>query len=385
VGPNFTFARRSLLTSGAAALLGKRKAAAQQAQPAVQKIVYAWYPARYGTWNTTSIQWDALTHICFRSVTVRADGSLARPAGNPPRAFVDEAHDHGVKVTVLAWCDTQQDSDSYLARRAPEAAQSLVAYVQENGLDGVCWDDERPVANNAIAGGPNASLVSAFLQNLYQTLKAAGANYHLAYAAPPVISANDRFGASWLDWASIAPSVDAIIPMLYTANPASIGWTTGAEPLTGSTATARTVSRDVVTLMADYQAAVAGQRDKLLLGINSFPWTGYEFRSRTAARLSPIMKAGATRPYDFMEAQAALYGKRWDSKQQSAWYVYEDGEQFVQGWYDDEHSWAAKLDYASQEGLAGVGIWVLDGKSDSPAIWDLLRTAFSVPKAKIAE
>ena len=318
-------------------------------------------------------------------MTVRADGSLARPAGNPPRAFVEEAHDHGVKVTVLAWCDTQQDSDSYLARRAPEAAQNLVAYVQENGLDGVCWDDERPGANNAVAGGPNAPLVSAFLQNLCQALKGASANYHLAYAAPPVISASDRFAASWLDWASIAPSVDAIIPMLYTANPASIGWTTGAEPLAGSTATARTVPRDVVTLMADYQAAVAGQKDKLLLGINSFPWTGYEFRSRTAARLAPIMQAGATRPYDYMEAQAGLYGKRWDSKQQSAWYVYQDGEQFVQGWYDDEHSWAAKLDYASQEGLAGVGIWVLDGQRDSPAMWDPLRTAFAAPKAEIAE
>src|SRR6266545_332636 len=98
--------RRSLLRGalGAGALLADRKARARQlAQPQVQKTVYAWYPARFGTWNTSSIQWDAITHICFRSVNIQADGTVARPAGNPPQAFLDEARSHGVKVCVLVW------------------------------------------------------------------------------------------------------------------------------------------------------------------------------------------------------------------------------------------------------------------------------------------
>ena len=62
--------------------------------------------------------------------------------------------------------------------------------------------------------------------------------------------------------------------------------------------------------------------------------------------------------------------------------MYKDGEQYVQGWYDDDHSWAAKLDYTSQEGLGGVGIWVIDGQNDAPLMWEMLRAAFGAPKQK---
>ena len=84
-----------------------------------------------------------------------------------------------------------------------------------------------------------------------------------------------------------------------------------------------------------------------------------------------------------MEAHTAIRGKRWASKQQSAWYVYQDDDQFVQGWYDDEHGWTAKLDYTNQESLAGVSIWVIDGEHDNPAMWEMLRTAFRDPKSKV--
>ncbi|HET8546970.1 MAG TPA: hypothetical protein VFL57_03160 [Bryobacteraceae bacterium] len=83
--PRRRFVQGTLGTAAAGVLAQARKAKAQQTAPVVQKTVYAWYPARFGTWNTSSIQWDALTHICYRSVVLQADGSIAKPAGNPPR------------------------------------------------------------------------------------------------------------------------------------------------------------------------------------------------------------------------------------------------------------------------------------------------------------
>ncbi|MEK7406142.1 MAG: glycosyl hydrolase family 18 protein [Acidobacteriota bacterium] len=376
---NLRWRRRHFLQAagigGALGIAGRRKAHAQDAAARLRKTVYGWFPAHFGSWETSAIQWDALTHICFRSVVINGDGSVSRPAGNPPRAFVDAAHQHGVRVCVLVWVNMQQDSDSYLANYRQQAAQNLLAYVRDNGLDGVAYDDERWTAAN----GP---LMSQFLQTLSRTFKDANPDYHLAFAAPPVISANDRYGVNWFDWPAAAEAVDAIVPMLYTANPPSIGWTTSPEPLAGSQPTQRTVARDIVTLMADYYEAVAGRRDKLLLGVSAFPWPGYEFRCRTPERLSPILERGVSRPLDYLEAQARKYGKRRDWKQQAAWYVYQDGDQFVQGWYDDEQSWAAKLDYVNQEELGGVGIWVLDGASDAPAMWDLLRAAFGPVKPR---
>ena len=373
------------LSAGAAGLLAQtKKAKAQQSAPVVQKTVYAWYPGRFGTWNTSSIQWDALTHICFRSVVLQADGSIARPAGSPPQAFLDEARSHGVKVCILAWANNRNDSDGYLADNPDRAVENLLAYVRENGLDGISYDDEMIGRTNSRTGGPSQPLVSAFFQKLYEAFKSASSSYHISYASPPVISAKDRFGPDYFDWAAIAPCVDAIVPMMYTANPPQIGWTTVAQPLAGSKDGGPTVPRDVVTLMGEYYAQLGEHRGKLLLGVNSFPWPGYEFRARSAARLATILERGRTKPYAEMLEQAALYGRRWDSRQQASWYAYQDGEEFVQGWFDDEHSWAAKLDYVNQEELGGVGIWVVDGQNDSPAMWEMLRTAFGGTKAKMS-
>ena len=245
--------------------------------------------------DTASIQWDAVTHICFRSVTLLRDGAIGRPAGNPPPAFLDAARQRGVKVCVLAWSNNSQDTDSYLANHSQDTTQSLLAYVRENGLDGITYD------------------VSAFLQNLYPSFKSANPDYHIAYAAPPVIASTDRFATDWLDWAAISGSVDAIIPMLYTPNPPSIGWSTSPEPLAGSKPTAQTVARDVT----NYYSALGDGKSKLLLGINSFPWSGYEFRCRTAERLSSTLGAGKIQPFDYMESQAALW--RWPGSASGSW------------------------------------------------------------------
>ena len=353
--------RRDFLAAAAAV-----PAAPIPAAPA-RRSIYAWYPARFGTWNTASIRWSALTHLSFRSVVIRGDGSLATTAGKPPRDFVERAHRHGVKVTVLVWADKREDSDSYLARHGAEAARNLAAYVRGNGLDGLAFDDEQPRATNNGTGGPNAPLLGAFFERLRDALPPP---LHRAYAAPPVISARDRFGASWIPWDRIVPAVDAVIPMIYTANPPSIGWSTNPEPLEGGGSTPQTVTRDIVTLMRDYLVAVP--RAKLLLGINAFPFAGYEFRCRTEQRLSPTLGPGRRRPFAEMEAQARLHGARWDEAQQSAWYAFREGDAWVQGWYDTARSWRAKLAYIDRQGLGGAGIWVLDGAGDSDAMWEMI-------------
>jgi hypothetical protein len=88
--------------------------------------------------------------------------------------------------------------------------------------------------------------------------------------------------------------------MLYTANLPSIGWATSAQPLAGSKATDRTVDRDVVTLIGDYYNALGDQKGKLLLGINAFPWRGYEFRCESAARLAATLDRGTLQPFDYL-------------------------------------------------------------------------------------
>jgi spore germination protein YaaH len=358
-----------MLTGMVGSLLQERGGAAP---PAARPAVYAWFPAHFGSWKTDGIRWDSLTHLCFRSVELMADGTLRTPAGDPPKEFIETAHRHGVKVTVLVWVTSAANSDGYLAKFPRKAAENLLAYVRRNNLDGVNIDDERLQEINTVAGAPNRELVTRFFQFLSRTFKAANPAYHISFAAPPVISARDRYGASWLDMAGIADAVDAIIPMGYTMNPPSIGWTTNPEPLAGGGKAATTTTRDLQTMVRDYLAAMGGRKEKLLPGV-SLDFAGYEWRCRTEERLSPILGRGVSKSLAECEEKARLHGQRWDTEQQSPWYCYRDGDAFVQGWYNDTRAWTAKLDWVKAQGLGGIGIWVLDGVADPPERWQVLR------------
>lgn len=339
--------------------------------PSPRRMVYAWFPARFGSWKTDGIRWECLTHLCFRSVELRADASVRTPAGDPPREFVETAHRHQVKVTVLVWVASAADSDGYLANAPQAAADHLLDYVRRNHLDGVNIDDEAMREFNASDGTPNRARVTRFFRALAATFRKARADYHLSFAAPAVISPQDRYATKWLDLAAIADSVDAVIPMGYTMNPPTIGWATNPEPLGGGGKAPSTTTRDLKTMVGDYLRAMGDRREKLLPGC-SVSFGGFEWRCRTGERLSPAMDSGAVRSLAECEEQAARHGRRWDEAQASPWYCYPDGGAFVQGWYNDVPAWKAKLEWIRQERLGGVGVWVLDGVDDPPGRWEAL-------------
>ncbi len=161
---------------------------------AVRPTVYAWFPVHFGSWKTDGISWDCLTHLCFRSVELAADGTIRRVSVNPPKDFAETAHRHGVKVTVLVWTRSRADSDTYLARFPQEAANHLLAYVKENNLDGVNIDDEQMGATNAVAQAPNRQLVTRFFQILADTFKTVDPHYH-RYCYP----SGDAFVQGWFN------------------------------------------------------------------------------------------------------------------------------------------------------------------------------------------
>jgi spore germination protein YaaH len=42
----------------------------------------------------------------------------------------------------------------------------------------------------------------------------------------------------------------------------------------------------------------------------------------------------------------------------------------VQGWYEDDEAFAAKMDLVQQQDLGGVCLWVLDGPRDPRSIFE---------------
>jgi hypothetical protein len=239
----------------AAACLSSLGAAPQPDAGRPERTVYAWFPRNFGNWDTSAIDWSAITHLCFRSVVLQPDGALREPVPREKvRGLVEEAHAHGVKVTVLVWGTDAAGSSRYLARHRDRAVESLVGYVRDNGLDGLNMDDETWAETNAETNGPNRELVTAFFGALRGGLDDLRPGLHLTWASPPVIDAGDRYGEAWPDYRAIADTIDGFCIMSYCMAPPRTGWTTGAQPVSGGPIVTGH-RRDYTTCNADYVAA----------------------------------------------------------------------------------------------------------------------------------
>ena len=368
-----TFAAVALMAALLSLAAAIRPAAgAQPGATGSGRTVYAWFPREFGNWDTRALDWSALTHVCFRSVELQPDGTLKEVVNRTDvRKFVEDAHRHGVKVTVLVWGTNAAGSSTYLAHNAQRAVQSLLDYVKANNLDGINMDDETWREKNEVTGGPNRELVTAFFALLHKAFKAARPDYHITWASPPVINAQDKYAEAWPHYAAIADLVDGFAIMSYCMSPPTSGWTGSAQPVEGGGKVNGHV-RDYVTCIQDYLAATGGRADKLLLGISN-DLGGTEWTCRTNQPLSPII--GRPRPLtpEQARANAVTHGRRFDAVQKAPWYCFAEGDDFVQGWYEDEESLATKLHLARAVGLQGVCVWVLDGAHEPPATFELVH------------
>ncbi len=350
-------------------------------------VVYAWFPAHMDPkinedWDTRAIDWGALTHICFRAVTIKPDGSIEPGWGTAPdriRKLTAEAKRHGVKVTVLAWGTSAAGSSKYLARHAEKAADGLLDFVKTYDLDGVNIDDETWGRDNPETGGPNRDLVTDFFRILRRKADSIRSGLHISWASPPVISPEDKFGESWPDFKAVAERLDAFAIMAYCMCPPTAGWTGSAQPVAGGGKVGNH-ARDFATLIGDYMAATGGRREKLLLGISTSRG-GTEWDCRTDKPLSPIV--GKPRPLkpEQARANAEKYGRRFDPQQQAPWYCRPRDGGYVQGWYEDDESFAAKLRLVRERDLKGICLWVIDGAREPRETFQLIRRHLSERKA----
>lgn len=353
--------------------------AAETAPAAPKRTVYGWFPKDMDPkinedWSTKAIDWSALTHICFRAVTLKPDGKVEIGWGTTPeriKNLVAEAHKHGVKVTVLAWGTNAKGSSEYLAKHADEIVQGLLDFVKAHNLDGVNMDDETWSKENAETKGPNRELVTAFFKLLHDKFKAARADYHLSWASGPVISAEDKYGDAWPDYKAIADYIDAFTFMSYCMCPPTAGWTGSAQPVAGGGKVGNH-ARDYSTAIDDYLAATGGRKEKLMLGIGNARG-GTEWDAKTAEPLSGFTGKPRALTPEQARTNAEKYGRKFDAKQQSPWYCYKNGDAFVQGWYEDDESLAAKLKLARDKDLQGVCFWVLDGVKEPPETFKLVH------------
>jgi hypothetical protein len=334
-------------------------------RPLVRKTVYGYYP--YWVSGFVELEWDLLTHLAWFGISINPDGSAGDDNGWPDSwaGLVTAAHDNEVRVDVTFTLFSSSGIETLVNSSVNRAAaiETIIDAVTAGDADGASIDFEGVPA--AAADG-----LELFLAELRQAFDEIDEDLQISVAGPAV----DWSGA--FDLAVLLPNIDVYFIMGYAY---FWGGSSHAGP-TGILLTDdfwRTYSYgSELRSMAEYSALVdEEQRDKIVMGVPYYgrEWTTVDeaLGSATIDSIGAVTYAAAA-----LDLEEPDIVRLWDDRSLSPWYVFHDGVDWHQVYYDDEESLAWKYRLVDEQGLGGIGIWALRYDADHEALWDEIDAAF---------
>jgi spore germination protein YaaH len=332
--------------------------------------------------NADTLDLERLTTLAFFGVEVNARGNVVRGANgvdapgwaafNGP-AWADlqaRAQAAGVRAVLtierFSWTDSQRRRTIRLlsdpAARIRATAQ-IMALVTERKLDGINLDFE-PMPSEV------TDEFTQFVRELRAAMNAVDPTLQLTFDAMPGIEGYDVAALTAED------AADAMFVMGYE-------YLTGAAARTGSNAPLVSVTgpRDLTGDVANILSQV--DPDVVILGL---PWYGRAW-STVSAQPHADTRGGARFPssvtinYDDAIRQAQRTGRLYDDVEESAWSLYPSKVADCQAcrvtwrqlWYDDVDATRAKVEFALDQELRGVGFWALGYQGAGPEMWSVLE------------
>jgi spore germination protein YaaH len=330
-----------------------------------------------------SMRYDLVSTIAYFGVAVQPDGTLAT-WGNGWNGWnsaaltsvINTAHARGVSVvltiTMMAW-DGGAEQATLLGDAAARArlVDAIVNQVRSRNVDGVNLDFE-PVAVAL------RDQYTSFVRQLKAALVAAGVGSYLTVCT----MAGAATWATGYDLPGLVASgaADQLFVMGYDYSWSGSARAGGVAPMDSP------YILDVNESVADYLDVVPGS--KIIWGV---PYYGRAWRTQSDS-LNALTVPGAAgssvaRYYAANLALSGQHGRRWDAAGEVPWFGYYDSVagSWVQGYYDDVLSLAAKWDMVNQRGLAGTGMWALLMDQGSSDLWNLLSSKFAPPPPPVSE
>jgi spore germination protein YaaH len=332
--------------------------------------------------NADTLDLEQLTTLAFFGVEVNARGNVVRGANgvdapgwaafNGPvwADLQSRAQAAGVRTVLtierFSWTDSQRRRTIRLlsdpAARMRATAQ-IMALVTERNLDGINLDFE-----------PMPAEVSAdftqFVRELRAAMNAVDPTLQLTFDVMPGIENYDVAALTAED------AADALFVMGYE-------YLTGAAARTGSNAPLVSITgpRDLTGDVANILSQVGP--DVVILGL---PWYGRAWSTVSAqphagTRGGDRFPTSVTINYDDAIRQAMRTGRLYDDVEESAWSLYPSKVADCQAcrvtwrqlWYDDVDATRAKVDFALDQSLRGVGFWALGYQGSGPEMWSVLE------------
>ena len=312
--------------------------------PPPQVWVYGYYAPWAG--DLEDLDWARLTHVAIFWVDLQSDGSVTDTSNwtkYGPKAM-ELAEPHGVKVHLTLTCfddDVMQSvlpSSSKRAKLVGELADLVDAY----GAHGVSVDCE------GMSSGLKDDLVS-----LVSELKE---RVEEVTVATPAVDWNGAY-----DYDALAYAGDALFIMGYgyhwsNGDPGPVGPLYGGDPWS---------KYSLEWSVEDYRTWGAPD-DRIILGL---PLYGRDWPSTNTT--VPGTATGEGSAVTMVEAipECEAIGRNYDSQTECAYCFPTSTSQL---WYDDHQSIEAKVAWAVDQELLGVGFWALNYEGGDPDFWDMM-------------
>lgn len=345
----------------------------------LSKEVYGYLPYwRLDSGTVDRLQYDLVSTIAFFGIGIKADGSIdtnwvgyKEYVGDDAAAVTNAAHDRGVRVVpTFQLFDSKAGYPKMTAFLKSTAAQrTFIAQALDlmaaRKADGASLDFESVVGLN-----PLGNDYVRFVKRFQAAMKARFPDATLVNAL--------SVGSNQTIISGLVGVVDREMVMAYNYR-----WS--GSMVTGAIAPLDHAQRNIKIHMARIMQWAPA--DSLLLGIGYY---GYEWPVTSAVPNAAVRTPKATyggvasvtyaKARDFLAAHPKTV-RNYDAVEGSAFYTYWSSKwkSYRQVYFEDEHSVAAKYDYALVTGLGGVGIWTLDNDKGYQELWNVLRDKFYAP------
>jgi spore germination protein YaaH len=318
-------------------------------------IVYGFWPD-WPYLGAYQPDWDTLTHVSYSKWILNSDGTLTDPENmSNYYAVRDQAHQHGVKVTLCIKSSDPYVMDSVIANHQTDFINNISNSLQIYGADGVNLDLEAPSNMNSITGTSNVPLFEKLMKNLYTTLKAENPAYHISIDTPWEIKDVESFKN-----ANLKKYVDSVFLMSYDyCNRVT---TAPNSPYNSQ------IKYDAIDSVSETSKYF--DKNQIILGL---PLYGYNYSTDSN---QPGANITSERPILIGDAinNTQIYGRIWDPDSSTPRYYYKADGTWHQVWYDDDESLGLKYQYAKSENLGGVGFWALGYERNYPDIWKVFQS-----------
>lgn len=370
----------SAASSSAAAATHTPRPTPEPTPEPLEAIVFGFVPYWLAERAAESIDPSLLTTVTWHGVEASHNGRLVSQKANgdvPPgwaglqgEAFAElkeRLQGAGVEVALtvqrFGWTPgALKRTRNLLTTRKDrrKLADRIAALVTERGLDGVNLDFE-PMPEDL------ADEYAQFVREVRAALDAVEPGQHLSVDVHSSLTGYDLAALTADDAADIA------ILMAYEFRGDGAGVASSIAPLRDPTI------NDIETAVASALEQI--EPGKLVLGL---PWYGRAWSTESDDARAPTRSGRDIDPpttvsYALAVEQAELFGRRYQPDQASAWTAYPTlncascDPVWRQVWYDDPDSFGAKIDFAVEQGLAGVGTWALGHEDGRAELWWTLR------------